>query len=147
MIDPEYIFEEHYVCQNSNQLSSEQFANVEGIFVMDEKIFFYNKVLVGKTSKAHFKLINNSKVPCTVNLAFKYGGIKVRLLKLSTCFESHNGKIRYVCFQASRQVFDLSATTLNILSQSHAYAVVTFTPLAIQQYSVLLEITTKGLSR
>ncbi|XP_027883649.1 hydrocephalus-inducing protein homolog isoform X2 [Xiphophorus couchianus] len=124
VIDPEYIFEEHYVCQNSNQLSSEQFANVEGIFVMDEKIFFYNKVLVGKTSKARFKLINNSKVPCTVNLAFKYGGIK-----------------------ASRQVFDLSATTLNILSQSHAYAVVTFTPLAIQQYSVLMEITTKGLSR
>ncbi|XP_043979545.1 hydrocephalus-inducing protein homolog [Gambusia affinis] len=124
VVDPEYIFEEHYLCENSSQLSSEQFANVEGIFVMDEKKFLFNKILVGKTSKARFKLINNSKVPCTINLALKYSGNKT-----------------------SRQVFDLSATTLNILSQSHTYAVVTFTPLAIRVYTALLEITTKGLSR
>lgn len=83
MVDPEYIFEEHYLCENSSQLSSEQFANVEGIFVMDEKKFLFNKILVGKTSKARFKLINNSKVPCTINLALKYSGNKVRLLQLS----------------------------------------------------------------
>ncbi|XP_008409888.1 hydrocephalus-inducing protein homolog isoform X2 [Poecilia reticulata] len=124
VIDPEYIFEEHYLCQNSDQLSSEQFANAEGIFVMDEKKFCFNKILVGKTSKARFKLINNNKVPCTINLAIKNSGSK-----------------------APRQVFDLSATTLNILNQSHTYAVVTFTPLAIRPYSAAVEITTKGLSR
>lgn len=85
-MDPQSIFEEHYLCKNSSQLSSEQFCNAEGIFALDEETFIFNKVLVGQTAKARFKLTNNSKVPCTLNLAIKYGGTKVRLLKLSVSY-------------------------------------------------------------
>uniref|UniRef100_A0A3Q2PEK1 HYDIN axonemal central pair apparatus protein n=1 Tax=Fundulus heteroclitus TaxID=8078 RepID=A0A3Q2PEK1_FUNHE len=126
VVDPASIFEECHLCPNSSQLSSEQFSNAEGIFVLDEKKFIFNNVLVGRSAQARFKLTNNSKVPCTLNLAIKYGGTK-----------------------SSRQleVFDLSATTLNISNQSHAFAVVTFTPQALRHYSAVFEATIKGLLR
>ncbi|KAM4554444.1 hydrocephalus-inducing protein homolog [Fundulus diaphanus] len=126
VVDPASIFEECHLCPNSSQLSSEQFCNAEGIFVLDEKKFIFNKVLVGRSAQARFKLTNNSKVPCTLNLAIKYGGTK-----------------------PSRQleVFDLSATTLNVSNQSHAFAVVTFTPQALRHYSAVFEATIKGLCR
>ncbi|KAM4733696.1 hydrocephalus-inducing protein homolog isoform 3-T4 [Anableps anableps] len=124
VVDPESVFEEHYLCQNSSQLSSEQFCNAEGIFVLDEKKFIFKKVLVGQTAKARFKISNNSKVPCTVSFAIKYGGTKT---------------------SRQMEVFDLSPTTLTI--SSHAFVEVTFTPLAIRSYSALFEATTKGPSR
>lgn len=76
------IFEEHHLCHNSRQLSSEQFHNAEGIYLLDEKRFIFNKVLVGRTAQARFKLTNNSNVPCELNLAIKYVGTKVSHLKL-----------------------------------------------------------------
>ncbi|MEQ2215827.1 hypothetical protein XENOCAPTIV_006508, partial [Xenoophorus captivus] len=45
------------------------------------------------------------------------------------------------------EVFDLPATTLNISNQSHAFAVVTFTPQAIRSYSAVFEATVKGPCR
>ncbi|XP_047205151.1 hydrocephalus-inducing protein homolog isoform X6 [Girardinichthys multiradiatus] len=126
VVDPTSIFEEHYLCQNSSQLSSEQFCNAEGIFVLDEKRFIFNNVLVGQTARARFKLTNNNKVPCTLNLAIKYGGTKT---------------------PRQLEVFDLPATTLNISNQSHAFAVVTFTPQAIRSYSAVFEATVKGHCR
>lgn len=76
------IFEEHHLCHNSRQLSSEQFCSAEGIYVLDENKFIFNKVLVGQTAQARFKLTNNNKVPCVLSLAIKYGGTKVRPVKL-----------------------------------------------------------------
>uniref|UniRef100_A0A8D0AXJ9 HYDIN axonemal central pair apparatus protein n=1 Tax=Sander lucioperca TaxID=283035 RepID=A0A8D0AXJ9_SANLU len=112
------VFEEHHLCQNSSQLSSEQFCNAEGIYVRDENKFIFNKVLVRRTAQARFKLSNNNKVPCVLSLAIKSVG-----------------------------VFDLSATTLSIPSQSHMFAVVTFTPQTMQQYSAVFEVTMDVTSR
>lgn len=57
--------------------------------------------------------------------------------------------ISCVSLQSSRnmEVFDLAATTLTIPSQSHSFAVVTFTPQAMQQYSAVFEATLEGPSR
>lgn len=76
------IFEEHHLCHNNSQLSSEQFCNAESIYVRDENKFIFNKVLVGRTAQARFKLTNNSKVPCVLNLAIRYVGVKVRHVAL-----------------------------------------------------------------
>ncbi|XP_076588631.1 hydrocephalus-inducing protein homolog [Chaetodon auriga] len=125
-LDMTSIFEEHHLCQNSSQLLSEQFCNAEGIYVREENKFIFNKVLVGQTAQARFKLTNNSKVPCVLNLAIKYVGTKT---------------------SRNVDVFDLSATTLSIPSQSHSFAVVTFTPLTMQLYSAVFEATIEGTNR
>ncbi|XP_070763174.1 hydrocephalus-inducing protein homolog [Enoplosus armatus] len=126
VLDMASIFEEHHLCHSSSQLSSEQFCNAEGIYVRDDNKFIFNKVLVGRTAQARFKITNNSKVPCVLSLAIKYVGAKVS---------------RHV------EVFDLSATTLSIPSQSHSFAVVTFTPQTMQLYSAVFEATMEGTSR
>lgn len=58
-------------------------------------------------------------------------------------------KISYISSQTSHnvEVFDLSATTLSIPSQSHSFAVVTFTPQTMQLYSAVFEATMEGTSR
>lgn len=76
------IFEEHHLCYNSAQLSSEQFCHAESIYVQDENKFIFNKVLVGRSAKARFKLTNNTKVPCVLSLAIKYVASKVGHVKL-----------------------------------------------------------------
>lgn len=45
------------------------------------------------------------------------------------------------------EVFDLSATTLSIPSQSHSFAVVTFTPQTMQLYSAVFEAVIEETSR
>ncbi|CAB1432186.1 unnamed protein product [Pleuronectes platessa] len=126
VLDMASIFEEHHLCPDSRQLSSEQFNDAEGIYVLDENKFIFNKVLVRRTAQARFKLTNSSKVPCVLILSIKNSGIKL-----------------------TRQVdaFDLPATTLNIPSQSHAFAVVTFTPQSMQLYNAVFEATVEGASR
>ncbi|XP_040894088.1 hydrocephalus-inducing protein homolog [Toxotes jaculatrix] len=126
LLDMASIFEEHRLCHSSRQLSSEQFCTAEGVYLLDENKFIFNKVLVRQTAQARFKLTNNSKVPCVLSLAIKYGGVK----------SSRN-----------MEVFDLSATTLSIPSQSHSFAVVTFTPQTMQLYSAVFEATMEGTSR
>nr|XP_029134421.1 hydrocephalus-inducing protein homolog [Labrus bergylta] len=125
-LDTASIFEEHHLCSNSSQLSSEQFSNAEGIYVRDENKFFFNNVLVGRTAKACFKLTNNSKVPCMLHLAIRYVSAKT---------------------PRTMKCFDLSATTLSIPSQSHSFAEVTFTPQTMQLYSAVFEATIEGISR
>ncbi|XP_035521672.1 hydrocephalus-inducing protein homolog [Morone saxatilis] len=125
-LDMASIFEEHHLCHNSSQLSSEQFCNAEGIYVQDENKFIFSKVLVWRTAQARFKLTNNSKVPCVLSLAIKYVGAKT---------------------SRNIEVFDLSATTLSIPSQSHSFAVVTFTPQTMHLYSAVFEATMEGGSR
>lgn len=53
------------------------------------------------------------------------------------------------CFQASSSAegFDVSARTLSIPSQSHSFAVVTFTPQMTQHYSAVFQATVKGINR
>ncbi|XP_035498051.2 hydrocephalus-inducing protein homolog isoform X1 [Scophthalmus maximus] len=125
-LDMPSIFEEHHLCPSSEQLSSEQFRNAEGIYVLDDNQFVFHKVLVGRTAHARFKLTNSSKVHCVLCLAIRYGNAKM---------------VR------NMEVFHLSATTLNIPSQSHAFAVVTFTPQSMQQYGAVFEAAIEGANR
>ncbi|XP_075327326.1 hydrocephalus-inducing protein homolog [Odontesthes bonariensis] len=125
-LDMASIFEEHHLCHNSSQLSSEQFCNAEGIYVLDENKFIFNKVLVGRTAKARFRITNKSKVHCGLNMAIRCVGPKT---------------------SRNVEVFDLCATTLNIPNQSHAFAVVTFTPQTMQQYCAVFELTMEGMGR
>ncbi|XP_032378415.1 hydrocephalus-inducing protein [Etheostoma spectabile] len=128
-LDMASVFEEHHLCHSSSQLSSEQFCSAESIYVQDENKFIFNKVLVRRTAEARFKLYNNSKVPCVLNLAIK---------SVATKMSRSVGGVG---------VFDLSATNLSIPSQSHMFAVVTFTPQAMQQYSAVFEVTMDVISR
>ncbi|XP_034542457.1 hydrocephalus-inducing protein homolog isoform X2 [Notolabrus celidotus] len=125
-LDPASIFEEHHLCTNSSQLSAEQFCNAEGIYVRDENKFVFNKVLVGRTAQARFKLANNGKVPCVLSLAIRYVGAKT---------------------PRTMKVFDLFTSTLSIPSQSHSFAVITFKPQTMQLYSAVFEVTLEGTSR
>ena len=77
MLDTSSIFEEHFMCHNSSQLSSERFANAKSIFVIDENKFIFNNVLAGQQAKARIKLSNNNKVPCHLNMALRYIGSKL----------------------------------------------------------------------
>lgn len=72
------IFEEHYLCPNSSHLTSEKFCNAKGIYIQEENKFLFNKVLVGQTARARFKLTNNSKVPCVLNFTIKHVAARVR---------------------------------------------------------------------
>ncbi|XP_053175951.1 hydrocephalus-inducing protein homolog [Scomber japonicus] len=125
-LDMASIFEEHHMCHNSSELSSEQFCNAEGIYMLEENKFIFNKILVGRTAQARLKFTNNSKVPCVLNLAIKYAGVKVA---------------------RNLDVFDLSATTVSIPSMSHSFVAVTFTPQTMQLYSAVFEATMEGTNR
>ncbi|CAJ1057505.1 hydrocephalus-inducing protein homolog isoform X2 [Xyrichtys novacula] len=125
-LDTASIFEEHHLCTNSSQLSSEQFCDAKGIYVRDENKFVFNKVLVGQTAEARFKFTNNSKVPCVLSMAIRYVSTKT---------------------PRTMKVFDLPTTTLSIPSQSHSFAVVTFAPQTMQLYSAVFEATLEGISR
>lgn len=72
------IFEEHYICCNSGQLSLEPFCSAECVYIQDENRFIFQKVPVGQTATAQFKLSNNSKVSCTLMLAIRTAVAKVR---------------------------------------------------------------------
>lgn len=45
------------------------------------------------------------------------------------------------------EVFELKSASLNIRSQSHVFAEVTFTPQSIQMYNAQLEVAMEGASR
>uniref|UniRef100_A0A8C5EU15 Hydrocephalus-inducing protein-like n=1 Tax=Gouania willdenowi TaxID=441366 RepID=A0A8C5EU15_GOUWI len=122
-LDMASILEEHYLCNNRSQLSSKQFCNAEGIYIQDENEFVFN-VLVGHAAQARFKLTNISKVLCTA-------------------------VVRFLFLQGSQNVegFHLSTPTMTIPPQSHAFAVVTFTPQSMQLYSGVFKATIEGSSR
>ncbi|XP_061825847.2 hydrocephalus-inducing protein homolog [Nerophis lumbriciformis] len=114
------IFEEHHLCKNSTQISSEQFFKAERIYVLDEKKFIFNRTLLGRTAQARFKLTNKNKVPFTLNLTIKYSGMKM---------------------SSNVDIFELSTPTLFVPGQSHAFAVVSFTPQTLQLYNASFEVT------
>eukprot|EP00066_Takifugu_rubripes_P027985 XP_011617251.1 PREDICTED: hydrocephalus-inducing protein homolog [Takifugu rubripes] len=119
----------HYICCNSGQLSLEPFCSAECVYTQDENRFIFQKVPVGQTVTAQFKLSNNSKVSCTLMLAIRTTSAKERPL-------SHN-----------TEVFELIASTLIIPSQSYSFASVSFTPQMMQVYGAVLEATVEQSAR
>lgn len=154
------IFEEHYICPNSSQLTSEKYSNAKGIYIQEENKFLFNKVLVGQTTRARFKLTNNGKVPCMLNFSVRHIAARVRRLDSATPRGEKNPRTTAftiveknenatVVQQALRNmdVFELATTSLNIPSQSHVFAEVTFTPQTIQLYNAVFEVAMEGASR
>ncbi|XP_072290521.1 hydrocephalus-inducing protein homolog [Eucyclogobius newberryi] len=128
--DPSSIFEEHFLCRNSNQLSSEPFVNAKSIYVTEENMFIFNKVLVGQTVKARFKLTNNTKIPCHLNLSIDESDYFI--LQQTPLHED---------------IFYLSPTSLSIPGQSHRFIEVTFTPLEMTIYHGVFEASIDGANR
>ncbi|XP_054633597.1 hydrocephalus-inducing protein homolog [Dunckerocampus dactyliophorus] len=126
VLDMASIFEEHHLCKTSSQIPSEQFANAERIYVLEENKFVFNKILVGQTAQARFKLTNNSKVPYTLNLGIRLVGIKM---------------------SSNVDIFELASPTLYVPSQSHAFAIVSFTPHTMHLYNAVFEATFDKNSR
>ncbi|KAL0967856.1 hypothetical protein UPYG_G00258420, partial [Umbra pygmaea] len=122
--DSASIFEEHHICKTSTMFYCEQFSESMGIYIQDENKFIFNNVLVGRPFKARFRLTNNGKVPCELSLA-----VKPVLTKMSV---------------RSTDVFELTPSRLSIPSHSHAFAVITFSPQAIQTYHAVFEATLEG---
>ncbi|XP_051512768.1 hydrocephalus-inducing protein homolog [Myxocyprinus asiaticus] len=119
------IFEEHRICKNGSMLQCEQYRTSMGVYVQDESKFVFNSVLVGQSAKAQIRLTNPEKVPCELSLLIKS-------VKPTT---------------SNAEVFELTPTRMCIPSHSHAFATVTFSPLAMQTYHAVFEAILKGSIR
>ncbi|KAJ8272065.1 hypothetical protein COCON_G00109240 [Conger conger] len=118
------IFEEHRICRSSQLLQGEQYRQAPGVYLQEENRFIFNNVLVGRPARARFRISNMGKVPCEINLAVKSAHTKTQM--------------------RSGDVFEVSPAKMSIPSYSHAFAVLTFCPQAIQTYSGLFEATLEG---
>ncbi|XP_067158936.1 hydrocephalus-inducing protein homolog [Apteryx mantelli] len=113
------IFEEHRICSNINLCNILQTVQDKGVFVTDENMFIFTNVLVGHQATARFKICNVDKIPCDVVLS-----IKPSSSKLSTY---------------AGNVFEVDPARMCVPSRSHAFATVTFTPQAMQNYQCTFE--------
>uniref|UniRef100_A0A8C4S4T7 HYDIN axonemal central pair apparatus protein n=1 Tax=Erpetoichthys calabaricus TaxID=27687 RepID=A0A8C4S4T7_ERPCA len=118
------IFEEHRICKNVNLYQCLQTIAFGGIFVEDENRFIFVNTLVGQQAKAQFKIINAGKIPCDVSLSVKpitsKPGFKIA------------------------EIFELEQSRMIILSHSHSFAVVTFSPQSMQCYQCIFEASIEG---
>ncbi|XP_039618305.1 hydrocephalus-inducing protein-like [Polypterus senegalus] len=118
------IFEEHRICKNVNLYQCLQTIAFGGIFVEDENRFIFVNTLVGQQAKAQFKIINAGKIPCDVSLSVKpitsKPGFKIA------------------------EIFELEPSRMIILSHSHSFAVVTFSPQSMQCYQCIFEASMEG---
>ncbi|NWX91311.1 HYDIN protein, partial [Nothoprocta pentlandii] len=113
------IFEEHRICSNTNLCHILQTVEDKGVFVTDENTFIFTNVLVGHQAAARFKICNVDKIACEVVLS-----IKPIPSKLST---------------STGDVFEVDPVRMCVSSRSHAFATVTFTPQAMQNYQCTFE--------
>ncbi|NWI09406.1 HYDIN protein, partial [Crypturellus soui] len=113
------IFEEHRICSNTNLCHVLQTVQDKGVFVTDENMFIFTNVLVGHQATARFKICNVDKISCEVVLS-----IKPIPSKLGT---------------QPGDVFEVDPTRMCVSSRSHAFATVTFTPQAMQNYQCIFE--------
>lgn len=67
----ESIFEEHPICHNLadwNYMQTNESFESSGVYLLDERRFLFNNVLVGSKAKARFKISNNNKVIVALDL-------------------------------------------------------------------------------
>ncbi|XP_067905917.1 hydrocephalus-inducing protein homolog [Heterodontus francisci] len=113
------IFEEHRICQNINLHQCLQTLGSSRVYVEDEKRFLFHNIYVGQQAEARFKIINAGKVSADVLVSVKPVSNKVAA--------------RIV------DIFDVEPTRMNILSYSHKFVVVRFTPQTMQNYQCIFE--------
>lgn len=116
------IFEEHRICKSLSLWQHYNQVDSGGVYGETEKKFMFTNVIVGKKSKARFKIINNTKVPCDVSLTLK----------------TQNARI---IGKGPHQVeaFEIEPTKAQILNHGHIFATVTFAPQAMEMYTTYFE--------
>lgn len=140
--DNSSIFEEHRIVRNLSSFqsiadvisSSSLFAVLTenlfqsvtgGVYGEEERRFQFRNVIVGRTSKARFKISNSQKVPVDITLSLR---------------PSNKG-------QKVVEGFELDATRAQIPAYSNHYAVVSFTPTSMQSYSAIFDVIVDGQSK
>lgn len=90
-----------------------------GIYVEEENKFFFNNVIVGRTAKARFKLMNNNKIPIDITINLKASN---KVNKPST-----------------DSIFEVEPARAQIAPFCHTYATVSFTPTSMNSYNTFFE--------
>ena len=124
--DFDNIFEEETVLQSLGPDISRQSIVSNGIYGIDEKVFWYGTIIPSKYPKGvtkRFKLINNNKIPCTVQV-----NVKPRT----------NSKSEGFAFTADYK------SPLKISPGESEYVSVTFLPTNVMPYSALFEAIVDG---
>ncbi|CAE1301645.1 HYDIN [Acanthosepion pharaonis] len=116
------IFEEHRICKSLSLWQHYNKLESGGVYGEMEKKFMFNNVLVGKKSKARFKIINNTKVPCDV------------IMNLRTQAARGSGKTQH-----QLEAFEIEPVKAQILNHGHIFVTVTFAPQTMQMYTTTFE--------
>ena len=124
--DFDSIFEEQTVLPSISPDINRQNIITSGIYGVVEKVFWFGTIIASKNPNGvseRFKLINNNKIPCTVNV-----NVKPRTNSKSEGF-----------------AFSTTATApIKIYPGESQYVTVTFTPTNVMPYSGLFEAVVDG---
>ncbi|KAG8143780.1 hypothetical protein E2320_000954, partial [Naja naja] len=123
--NPGIIYEEHRICNSGNLSQVLKTVGCEGVFVTDENKFLFNNVLVGHQAAARFKICNPGRIPCDVVMTTKPISAK-STARISDTFELH-------------------PVRMSIASHSHAFATLTFSPQAMQNYQCIFEASVDAM--
>ncbi|XP_033116735.1 hydrocephalus-inducing protein homolog isoform X2 [Anneissia japonica] len=128
VVDITSVFEEHRICKNLSVFLNNHQLDMEsgGVYGEDENRFLFGNVLVGRRSKARFKIMNRNKISCDVVFTCKLNSSKV------------SSKLQ--------DIFEVEPNRACIPAHSHVYAEVTFSPPSMQTYTGSFEVVVDGLS-
>lgn len=107
-----------------------------GIYAEEENKFIFNNVIVGRTAKARFKIMNTNKMPIDVSMALKAlakGGKNI------PGGGSGGGVTGGTLGSKEEITFELEPQRAQIMAHSYIYAVVSFTPSSMTSYSTNFE--------
>ncbi|CAF3973374.1 unnamed protein product, partial [Rotaria sp. Silwood1] len=116
------IFEEHRIVRNLSSFQNIADSVTGGVYGEEERRFQFRNVIVGRTSKARFKITNSQKVPVDITLALR------PISKVQRVVEA----------------FELDTNRAQIPPYSSYFAVVSFTPTSMQSYSAIFDVIIDG---
>ncbi|EDQ90671.1 uncharacterized protein MONBRDRAFT_18473 [Monosiga brevicollis MX1] len=119
-LEPEAIFAEHSVCRRFEMQEQSRPALTYSI---EDETFSFGPLVIGTVCQARLKLLNPTKVDCTVNLVCRGEN-------------SVPNKNKVVA-----EPFSCSVQSLRIRSHECQWVPITFNPTAIQTYSAMFEAT------
>ena len=112
------IFEEHRIFKSIERFKNLEILELEGgAFGTDENRFSFGDVIVGRIAQARFKISNNHKLPCDINIVLKSSAVKSK----------------------SNEIFELETSKFQIQPHGHIFAVVIFKPKLMQEYDCAFE--------
>lgn len=123
--DMSSIFEEHRIVRNLSSFKNFADSVTGGVYGEEERRFQFRNVIVGRTSKARFKIMNSQKVPVDITLALRPSNKSQKIV----------------------EAFELDNNRAQIPPYSSHYAVVSFTPTSMQSYSAIFEVNVDGQTK